>query len=363
MSRQIQASFVKRFEGGPEIRADALRTSEIAGVTVLFGPSGAGKTTILRCLAGLLRPDEGEIRFGDQIWWSAAQRRFVPASNRQIGLVPQAYDLFPHLSVEKNIAYGLASWDRHQRANRVAELMEWLGLSGFGKRLPKELSGGQQQRVALGRAVARRPALLLLDEPLAALDAPTRTRLRSELRHWLKEVGVPAVLVTHDRADALALGDDLVVVAGGKIIQQGSPAEVFSRPANLPAAGIVAVETVQPGKIVESGELVTVAVGNQKLAALGVDLPPGANDVFVCIRAEDVILLGPDEHPRSSARNCLPAIVLACTADGPLARVELDCGFPLTAFLTKQSCEELRLKKDDRVLALVKAPNVHLIPR
>ena len=363
MSQRIQASFVKRFAGGPEIRADALQTSELAGITVLFGPSGAGKSTILRCLAGLLRPEEGEIRFGDQTWWNAAQRVFVPARKRQIGFVPQEYALFPHLSVEKNIAYPIASWDRHKRANRVLELMEWLALVGLGRRLPGELSGGQQQRVALGRALASRPALLLMDEPLAALDAPTRARLRSELRHWLKEVGIPALLVTHDRADALALGDDLVIVAGGKIIQQGSPAEVFSRPVNLSVAGIVAVESVQPGKVIESADLVTVAVGNQKLTALGVGLPPGTSDVFVCIRAEDVILVGIDARPKSSARNCLPATVRECSLDGPLARVDLDCGFPLTAFLTKQACEELRLKKDDRVLALVKAGNVHLVPR
>jgi len=259
--------------------------------------------------------------------------------------------------------YGLVSWARQKQAARVSELIDWLGLGGLGKRLPRELSGGQQQRVAIGRAVAPRPALLLLDEPLAALDAPTRSRLRSELRHWLKDLGVPAVLVTHDRADALALGDDLVVMAGGKILQQGSPAEVFSRPASLSVAGIVAVETVLPGKVLEAGELVTVTVGNQKLTALGVELPSGVRDVFVCIRAEDVILLGADERPRSSARNCLAAVIRQCTMDGPLVRVDLDCGFPLTAFLTKQSREDLALKKNDRVLALVKAPNVHLVPR
>jgi molybdate transport system ATP-binding protein len=361
MSARIQATFVKRFPGGPEIRADSLRTSEGAIVTVLFGPSGAGKTTILRCLAGLLRPDEGQIRFGEQTWSNAAEGLFLPPRKRRIGFVPQQYALFPHLSVEKNLAYGLQALDRIERPARVAEMISWLGLTGLEKRLPRELSGGQQQRVALGRAVARRPALLLLDEPLAALDAPTRARLRGELRQLLKQAGIPTVLVTHDRADALAIGDELVVTDSGKIVQQGNPSEVFSRPANLSVAGIVAVETVRPGKVLQSGELMTVAVGDQKLTAVGSEISPGVTDVLVCIRAEDVTVIKGGEMSKSSPRNSLPAVVREFTAEGPLVRVELDCGFPLTALLTKQACEELALKKGDRVLALVKAPNVHLI--
>jgi molybdate transport system ATP-binding protein len=363
MSERIQASFVKRFPSGPEIRADSLLTGERARVTVLFGPSGAGKTTILRCLAGLLRPEEGQIRFGEKTWSNAAEGLFLPARKRRVGFVPQDYALFPHLSVEKNLGYGLRDLRRSERGKRVAEMIAWLGLAGLEERLPHELSGGQQQRVALGRAVARRPGLLLLDEPLTALDAPTRARLRGELRQLLKDVGAPTVLVTHDRADALALGDELVVMDSGKIVQQGSPSEVFSRPANLSVAGIVAVETVRPGKVLESGELITIAVGDRKLTAVGPDLPAGVSDVFVCIRAEDVILIKGDAIPKGSPRNSLPAVVLEFTSEGPMVRVELDCGFLLAAILTKQACEELALKKGDRVLALVKAPSVHLIPR
>src|SRR5262249_944941 len=132
-----------------------------------------------------------------------------------------------------------------------AEMIKWLGLEGLEKRLPQELSGGQQQRAALARAVARRPKLLLLDEPLAALDTPTRQRLRAELRRLLKEAAIPSVLVTHDRTDALVLGDDLVVMNEGRLMQQGPIHEVFSRPANLAVAGIVAVETVHPGRVSE----------------------------------------------------------------------------------------------------------------
>jgi molybdate transport system ATP-binding protein len=262
--------------------------------------------------------------------------------------------------VEGNIAYGLNEVDGPNA--RAAEVIKWLGLEGLETRLPKELSGGQQQRVALGRAVARRPKLLLLDEPLAALDAPTRQRLRGELRRWLKEAGIPSVLVTHDRTDALMLGDDLVVMDAGQVMQQGPVHEVFSRPASVSVAGIVAVETVQAGRVLERGELVTVAIGEQKLLALAADLPAENREVYVCIRAEDVILMK-GEPGRSSPRNCLKAIVRGLVPEGPMVRIELDCGFPLSALLTRQACEELGLQAGERVLALVKAPNIHLIAR
>jgi molybdate transport system ATP-binding protein len=362
MKAGIEANFVKRFSGGPEIRVESLQTREEAAVTVLFGPSGAGKTTVLRCLAGLVRPEEGKISFDGQAWFDATPGFFLPARERRIGFVPQDYALFPHLSVERNIAYGLNGLDGLNGLSRVAEMIKWLALEGLEKRLPKELSGGQQQRVALARAVARRPNLLLLDEPLAALDAPTRQRLRGELRRLLKEAAIPSVLVTHDRTDALVLGDDLVVMNEGRLMQQGPVYEVFSRPANLAVAGIVAVETVQPGRVLERGELVTVAIGEQRLLALGEELPPEAKDVYVCIRAEDVILMK-GEPVRSSPRNCLSATVRGFISEGPMIRIELDCSFPLSALLTRQACEELRLNAGDRVLALVKAPNVHLILR
>jgi molybdate transport system ATP-binding protein len=364
MTAGIRLDFAKRFPGGPEIRVTAQLARERPSVTVLFGPSGAGKTTVLRVLAGLLSPDHGAIEVGNRTWSDSARRIFVPARDRGVGFIPQDYSLFPHLTVEKNIAYGLNEQSRRERQARVDEMMTWLGLKGLEKRLPRELSGGQQQRVALGRAVARRPALLLLDEPLAALDAPTRSRLRKELRALLKEVGTTTILVTHDRTDASALGDELVVMDRGRVLQQGPPSEVFGRPVNLATAAIVAVETLQPGRLLDSGDLdlVTVAVGSQKLTAVRGDLPPGIIDVFISIRAEDVVLLKGDPV-KSSARNCLAAIVRELSTEGPMVRLDLDCGFPLIALLTKPGVDDLQLKQGDSIWALIKAPNVHLIPR
>src|SRR6266852_1498699 len=200
-------------------------------------------------------------------------------------------------------------------------------------------------------------------EPSCALDSPARLRLRGELRRLLVQLGIPTLLVTHDRSEVLALGDDLAVMADGKIVQTGPVQEVFSRPANLAVAGIVAVETVQPARILQAAEgLITLAIGGARLVAIEQELPAAASDVYACIRAEDVILLKGDEA-RSSARNRLPATVRSVNRQGPLVRIDLDCGFPLIALLTKQACEELALAENDRVIALVKAPHIHLIPR
>jgi len=362
MSLDLSASFVKRFAGGPQIQAEDLRTSGPGSISVLFGASGSGKTTVLRCLAGLERPEEGNIVFGDETWFDLRAQRFLPPQKRGIGFVPQDYALFPHLSVAHNVGYGLSWINKAERQRRVKETMRWLGLDGLGNRHPAELSGGQKQRVALARALICRPRLLLLDEPLSALDGPTRLRLRGDLRHLLKQLGIPTLLVTHERTEALALGDQLVVMDGGRMVQRGPVHEVFSRPANLAVASIVAIETVQPGRVLESGEgLVKIQVGQRSLVSLN---PPMAtsSDVYVCIRAEDVILIkGPAS--RTSSRNCLSAKVNRLTSEGPVVRIDLDCGFPLAALLTKQACEELALRPGEDVTALIKAPQIHLIER
>ncbi|SPE51731.1 Molybdate ABC transporter, ATP-binding protein [Verrucomicrobia bacterium] len=361
MSQGVEASFVLRFAAGPEICVDALRAS--TGLTVLFGPSGAGKTTVLRCLAGLERPQTGKIRFNGEAWVDATRGFFLPPRARGVGFVPQEYALFPHLSVERNVTYGLVAWRRAQRRARLEEMLRWLGLEGLERRLPGELSGGQQQRVALARALARRPRLLLLDEPLSALDAPTRLRLRGELRQLVLQLAIPCLLVTHDRTEALALGDTVAVMDAGRIVQQGPVQEVFSRPASLSIATLVGVETVQAGLVLQSANgIVTLAVGDLKLTALAPDLPPDAREAYLCIRAEDVVLVK-GEAPQSSPRNCLPAVVRRLTPEGPMRRIELDCGFSLQALLTKQACEDLELRESDHVLALIKAPQIHLVGR
>ena len=363
----LTANFRKQFPGGPEIVADDLRIG--GGITVLFGASGSGKTTILRCLAGLEIPDEGEIKFGGESWFQKSGKRqaasghiFAPPQKRRIGFVPQDYALFPHLSVVDNIGYGLKELPATERTLRVAETLHWLGLEDLEMRLPRELSGGQQQRVALARAVVRRPKLLLLDEPLAALDTPTRLRLRGELRQLLRQLGIPTILVTHDRMEALALGDSMVIMADGRNQQSGTVTEVFNRPANLAVAHIAGTETIRPARVLKVADgIVTVAVGDVKLVAMAADFPPETREAHVCIRADEVILVA-EALPEASARNRFSATVVALERDGPLVRVELDCGFPLKALLTPQAAAEMKLQPRAAVGVLIKAPQIHLIP-
>jgi molybdate transport system ATP-binding protein len=361
MNLELHADFTRNYPGGPTIRINRLRVSDALGVVVLFGPSGSGKTTVLRCLAGLDRPESGVIRCNDETWFESARKVWVGPQLRRIGYVPQDSALFPHLTVAGNLAYGLHQTPSHERKARVTELVHWLGLSSLERRLPHELSGGQQQRVALGRALAAKPRLLLLDEPLCALDAPTRQRLRLELRPWLKECAIPTVLVTHDRSEALALGDQIVVLQAGQMLQVGPVSDVFNRPANPAVAKLVGAETVLPARVLTAADgLITVAVGEVKLHALADQALAEVRDVHVCIRAEDVVLMRPGEG-HGSPRNRFEAIVKGIQNDGPLVWIELDCGFVLKALLTAQAAREMNLQAGAPVIALVKAPHVHLM--
>jgi len=361
VTSELVASFEKRFPGGPVISAQLRQPIDGFSVTVLFGPSGSGKTTVLRCLAGLERPEAGTIHCGDVTWLDAARGIFLPPQRRGIGYLFQEYALFPHLSVAQNIAYGLTGLSEAERRRRVVDMLDLVQLAGLEARHPKQLSGGQQQRVALARALAPRPQLLLLDEPLSALDATIRDQLRQAIRRLLRALDMPAVLVTHDRVEALSLGDAIVVLDQGKVCQSGPVHEVFGRPRDAAVAHIVGVDTVEPGKVLHVAEgLATVAVGGVELVALAPDIEDGA--VSVCIRAEDVILEKGAATP-SSARNRLAGQIRTLSFEGPMVRLSLACGFPLTALVTRQAREELALQEGDQVTALIKAPSIHLVPR
>jgi molybdate transport system ATP-binding protein len=353
----------RRYPRGPTVRAALDLPLDEARVTVLYGPSGSGKTTVLRCLAGLDPPDAGFIRFGAETWADCAARRFVSPQRRGIGLLFQEYALFPHLTVAENIGYALRRIGATERGARVDEVANLLRISELLARRPDRLSGGQRQRVALARALAPRPRLLLLDEPLSALDAPTREDLRGELRALLERTGVPSVVVTHDRVEAMALGDRMAVLAEGGVRQVGTVREVFNAPADLVVARVVGTETVVPAHLVERRDgLALVAVGTVQLWALD----PGHLDdqAYACIRAEDVVLEPPPRAATAtSARNELVGTVRATAEEGPLVRVTLDCGFRLVALVTRASATRLALAPGSRVAALVKAPAIRIVPR
>ncbi len=364
MSAQLECAFTRRFAGGPEIRAAFTLSTETPNVTVLFGPSGAGKTTVLRCLAGLERPDAGFIRMDGEAWCDASSGLHRPPQQRDLGFVFQDGALFPHLSAAGNLAYPLAGVSRLERALRVQAMVELLGLGGLERRRPGELSGGERQRVSLGRALIRRPRLVLLDEPLTALDRPARDALRNDLRRVFREMAIPVLLVTHDRDEAILLGDRMLMLQDGEIQQEGPPAEVFTRPRTAALAEAVGIGTVVKARVLgREGGLVRLQAGSAELLAPCEE--PLGEWVHACIRGEGIAVEKAAEHDGpsdSSPRNRLRAIITGLEPKGPLVRLHLDCGFPLEALVTTWACEDLALKEGDTVLARIKATAIHLIP-
>jgi molybdate transport system ATP-binding protein len=350
----------RHYRRGPTVAASFELNLATAETLVLFGPSGSGKTTILRCLAGLERPDAGRIGAGAQTWVDVESSVHLPPQRRRVGYLPQGFALFPHLSVRQNIAYGIDGRPP-DRDRRIAEVVSLLGLEGLEDRRPGALSGGQQQRVALARALARDPLLLLLDEPLAALDAPTREALRLELRSLLARLETPAVVVTHDRTEALVLADRVAILIDGRLRQIGPAADVFNRPVDRDVARATGVETVVHGIVAGASDgIVTVQVGAATLTAVD-DVPVG-HPVLVSIRPEDVLLVPEDHDLRGvSARNRLVGVVTVTDPLGALVRITVDCGFSLVSLVTRQAFEELEVRPGVRVAAVIKAPAVHLI--
>jgi molybdate transport system ATP-binding protein len=362
MTAQLVAEFAKRFRNGPLIEAAIQLPTATFSITVLFGPSGAGKTTVLRCLAGLDRPDHGFIHFGEETWFDAVRRVSLPPQRRGIGCLFQEYALFPHLNVAQNIAYSLRGLEAAARQRCVQEMIDLFGLTGLNARYPRQLSGGQQQRVALARALARRPRLLLLDEPLSALDTPTREQLRRELRRLLAELSVPALLVTHDRLEAVALGDRVVILHEGRVCQSGPVAQVFTQPVDVAVARIVGIDTIEPAMIREVAQgLATVAVGSVQLVAR-MQAARWTGKSYVCIRAEDVLLA---KHGTRLPSGCnqLTGQIRALVREGPMLRINLDCGFPLTALVPHPVGRELDLQEGGGVTVSIPDAAIHLIPR
>jgi iron(III) transport system ATP-binding protein len=234
------------------------------GILSFLGPSGCGKTTLLRSIAGLEVPDAGSISIAGQVQTSIERGILVPPYAREIGFVFQNYALWPHMTVFKNVAFGLKlrKLPAEEVRRKVLNALDLVGLQGKEERYPSQLSGGQQQRVALARSLALEPRLILLDEPLSNLDAKLREEMRSELKKLIKKVGISALYVTHDQEEAFTISDSVIVMESGKILQYGSPDEIYNRPAHAFVASFIGHSTLVEGKIVKVGEgdcLVTIA--------------------------------------------------------------------------------------------------------
>lgn len=285
----------------PALRGVDLRAE--GGLLAVVGPSGCGKTTLLRALAGTERPEAGSISLGGERVEGPGLH--LPAEARAVTLVPQEGALFPHLDVAGNVGFGLRGLDRHARRQRVAELLDLVGLPGSERRRPHQLSGGQQQRVALARALAPRPRAVLLDEPFSALDATLRVSMREEVVALLREASTTAVLVTHDRDEALSLADRVAVMHEGRVLQVGEPSEVYRRPSSLWVARLLG-ETVEIAGEVAEGVAATV---------LG-RIPVAGDGERLVLRPEQVV----------PTREGVPAVVEGVRFRGPEASVALRVG-------------------------------------
>ncbi len=293
----------------------------------LLGPSGCGKTTILRCVAGLEQAEQGSIAIGGRV--VSGRDVFVPVHERSIGMVFQSYAIWPHLDVFGNVAYSLEvarpRLGKAEIEKRVMDVLALVGMQAMARRPATRLSGGQQQRVALARAIARRPSLLLLDEPLSNLDARLRDSMRRELATLIRQIGITALFVTHDQVEALALSDQVAVMEEGRIVQEGTPADVYSRPASLFVARFLGAANVLAGRIEAhegEGRMRIVLDGGGHHLTLVSQHQPGAR-VDVVLRPENLTV---SALPPTDDRNVLPGRVSACAFQGGSVEYEVDVG-------------------------------------
>jgi molybdate transport system ATP-binding protein len=317
-----------------------------AETVALVGPSGAGKTSVLRAVAGLARPARGRIACAEDVWFDSARGIDVRPEDRSVGYVFQEYALFPHLTVEQNVTFGGGRGDR---------LLWRLRIEHLAKTKPGELSGGERQRVAIARALARSPRVLLLDEPMAALDPHTRGAVRAELHDLLRELALPALLVTHDFEDAAALADRVGVLADGKLRQVGTPADLLGAPAD-PFVARLAGANVLSGVAARTANGLTGVLLDAGPTIFAAD--PGSGRTDVVVYPWDVSLA--HEAPDDSALNHVRDEIVSLTPLGNRARVRLKL---LTAEVTTASLERLRLQPGDRVVASFKATQARLLSR
>ena len=329
----LSVAISKRFDG---FALDVSWEAE-EPVVALVGPSGSGKTLTLHCLAGLVRPDRGRIQVDGQILFDSTARIDRPTRARRLGYVFQGYALFPYLTVKENIGYGLKASPRPARAERVALVMERLDLSGLERRYPGELSGGQQQRVALGRALAPDPDLLLLDEPLSALDAPLRRQLRDELERTLREWGKATILVTHDLAEAYQLADRIIVYERGHVLQAAPRSELLWQPASATVARIMGMRNILHGVVDKAlPERIYIRWREQTLEAANSPIhgyrPEPGTPIAFFVHPEHVRLIRKDRGAPDPTRhmNLMQGVVIAQSDLGTsrALRVRLDAPGP-----------------------------------
>ncbi|MFQ5791155.1 MAG: molybdenum ABC transporter ATP-binding protein [Acidobacteriota bacterium] len=349
----------KRWTGGGRAFSLAVSIQTEAPTTVLFGPSGSGKTTLLRAVAGLLNPDRGRIALDGDVFFDSERGIALPPYRRRLGMVFQQPSLFPHLSALDNVRYAASG----KKRRHIEDLLERFHVSHVARRRPHQLSGGEQQRVTIARALAAGPRLLLLDEPLSAVDAATRASVLKDLLAYQKRGGVPYLYVTHNRAEALALGGQALLLDGGRLVAQGEASGVFSSPTSSEAARVLGRENVLAGTMVahhQSEGLSRVDMGGVFLSTPYTPLPLGSR-VAAHIPSEDIILSA-DPVGRTSARNVLSSRVARVLDIHTAVEVVVDTPIPLRAHVSRAARDSLGLKPGVPVHLLIKAMAILVEP-
>ena len=325
----------------------------------LAGPSGAGKSTVLRIVAGLLRPDRGRVSCGGETWLDRERGIDLAPERRGCGYVFQDYALFEHLTAWQNVAYGLRHLPRRERRREAEALLERFGLGDRAGARPRTLSGGERQRVAVARALALRPRALLLDEPLSALDARTRASAGRELAAVLRAAEVPALLVTHDFAEAAALGDRVAVIDAGRVVQHGAPEELAATPASAFVADFAGAVVLHGTARAGSDGLTVVELdGGGRLSST--DAADGR--VAASVYPWEIVIEPLDAPRTGSARNRLVAEIVSVTSVGGRVRLGLSAGQPLIAEVSEAAVGALDLRPGARVAATWKAAATRLVP-
>jgi len=364
----LLANFEKQLRSGD---SDFLLDVEFdvpPGFTILFGASGAGKTTLLDCLAGLATPDLGTVSLGNRLLFDSSRRTNVPTAHRRAGYVFQSLALFRHMTVEQNVAYGIAHLPHHERSSRAHSLLDAFRISHLTRRKAGNISGGESQRVALARTLVTDPEFLLMDEPLAALDAPTKARIMEDLREWNRAHGIPILYVTHSREEVFALGERVIVLDGGRVLAQGTPHEVLNAPHMETVAQLAGfenifdavVEVVRP----ERGTMTCRIPGEAGGVVLETPLVRGGvgSTLRVGIRAGD-ILLAISPPTGLSARNLIPGRIQSLEQRDVIVSAQVRSRVLMEVHLTMAARDSLGLVPGKEVWLVIKTHSCHLMRR
>jgi molybdate transport system ATP-binding protein len=388
-NRTLSARIGKSFRSSDHEFSLDVNFTAAPGFTILFGPSGSGKTTLLDCVAGLAAPDAGRIAVGERVLFganadsanpdSANPRLDVPVARRGVGYVLQDLALFPHLTVEQNTEYGLAHLPREARRQRAAAMLQEFRIEHLRGRRPAEISGGERQRVALARALVTDPCALLLDEPLAALDAPTKAKILDDLRQWNQAHGIPILYVTHTREEVVALGENVLVMEQGRIIAQGTPHEVLRAPLQETVAQLAGFENVFDATVwlvhEDRGTMTCRATAGRAPGSTAGSIAENfvlletpliraetGSRLRVGIRAGD-ILLANTKPVGLSARNVIAGRLISLERRDTTVSARVDCGVEMEVYLTLAARDDLGLTEGREVWLVIKTHSCHLMRR